>query len=290
MSFADTVNQKSFSLVLRMDPPKGTDCSRLLDAALAVRGRVEAISFSDNPMAIMRMHPLAACQLLLQKNVDAILTVNARDRNRLAFQSELLAAWALGVRTILLEEGENPSYGDHPLAVPCADLNTQGMLEGVSCLRDGKDMAGQPVEANPTFYVGVDIKITDDAEANRKRAASLPHLASLGAQYVVLGSTYNTATVRMFAEAAKGAGLKVFASVLMLKSLGMAKYLNSMSGVEKIPEEIIDRLAKAPIKQRACLEIAADFIRGLQDVCAGAVLLPLGWEAKVPDLLDLLQG
>ncbi len=290
MSFADVVNQKDFSLVVRMDPPKGGGLAPLLETALAIRGRIDATCFSDCPMAVMRMNPLAPCHLLQQKKMETILQMNARDRNRLAIQSELLAAWALGIRSILLCQGEDPSYGDHPVTLPCKDLDLEGMLGAVSAFKEGKDLAGQPVDAAPSFHTGIEIQLSDDAERNRKMAADLGRWARLGVDFVFVGNTYDADMIKPFADAAAGTGLKVLASIVLLKSLGMAKYLNSIKGVPNIPASIMQRIMKAPIKQKACLEIAADFAGEIKKVCNGIVICPLGWEAKVPELLDLLQG
>lgn len=288
MRFADVLGQKSFALVLQVDPPKGTAMEALVESVLAVRGRVDAVAFADNPMAVMKMHPLAPCHLLRRKNVEAILGVNSRDRNRLSLQSELLAAWALDVQSVLFREGEDPTYGDHPLASPCRDLTVEAMLEAAACFRKGTDLAGQPLDGPVAFYTGVSIPITDDPDANRARAEGLGRWAALGAQYAVLDPTYEIGTVEAFSRAASKAGIKLFASVLLLKSVGMAKYLNSIPGVPDIPDEIIQRIQKAPVKPRACLEIAAEFIRRLQKTCDGVFVVPLGWESKVPELLDLL--
>jgi len=289
MRFADVVNQKQFSLVVQVDPPKGTEVDALLDAVLAIRGRVDALVFSDNPMAIMRMNPIAPCHMLQHKNMDTILTLNARDRNRLAFQGELLAAWVLGIRSVLLREGRDPAFGDHPLSVPCNDLKREDMLEAVQAFREGKDLAGQPLNAPAPFFAGLSVEVSDDEQTNFNRAADLPRLARLGVQFVFLGSTYNLDTVKDFAEAAAGTGIKLFASVLLLKSAGMAKYLNTMPGNPKVPDALIERIRKAPVKPRACLEIAAETIQQLKKICNGAVVIPLGWEEKLPELLDLLS-
>ena len=290
MRFADLLNQKAFSLVVQVDPPKGTDTTALVNTALSVRGRVDAVAFTDNPMAIMKMHPIAPCHLLRQRNVEAILNVNSRDRNRLLLQSELLAAWALDLRSVLFREGEDPTYGDHPLTSPCRDLSVEGMLEVASTFRKGTDLSGQPLEVPPSFHVGVAVPVTDDPKVNHSKFAGLARWAELGAHFAVLGSTYDAATIQEFSRVASGTGLKLFASVLLIKSVGMAKYLNSIPGVPDIPDEIIQRIARAPIKPRACLEVAADFIRQIEKVCDGVFVVPLGWEAKVPELLDVLEG
>lgn len=287
MRFSQALSQKRFSLVVQMDPPKGPDPTPLVDTALSLRGRIDAVLFTDNPMAIMRMHPVAPCHLLAGKNMEAILQVTARDRNRLLFQSELLAAWALDVRSVLLRQGEDPSYGDHPLAAPCNDLTVEKMCEVVSCFKQGKDFSNLSLEASPAFHVGVEISLSDDHAHNERTAAEVAKWAQLGVDFLVLGPTFDTETVALFSRSAASAGLKVLASVLLLKSVGMAKYLNTIPGMTKVPEETIQRIARAPLKQRACLEIGAELLKQIETVCQGAVILPLGWEAKVGELLDL---
>jgi len=255
-----------------------------------VRGRVDAFAFTDNLMAVMKMHPLAPCHLLRQKKVETILNLNSRDRNRLSLQSELLAAWALDIQSVLFHEGEDPSYGDHPLAAPCRDLTLESMLEIVASFHKGKDLSGQTLAPSPDFFAGVCVPLSDDQDKNRARARELSRWGRSGARFAVLSSTYDAGTVREFSAAAAAAGIKLFASVLLLKSFGMAKYLNTIPGVPDIPEAIMEKISRAPVKPRACLEIAADFIRQLQGTCDGVFLVPLGWEAKVPELLDLLAG
>ena len=114
-------------------------------------------------------------------------------------------------------------------------------------------------------------------------------VADLGVDFAFEGNTYDADAIKTFADAAAGTGIKVFASIVLLKSLGMAKYLNSIKGVPNIPEPVMQKIAKSPIKQKACLEIAADFVREIRKVCNGIVICPLGWETKVPELLDMLK-
>ncbi len=289
MRFSEVLNQKRFSLVVQMDPPKGTEIVPLLDAALSVRGRIEAVAFTDNPMAIMRMHPLAPCHLLLRKNMEAILYLNTRDRNRLLFQSELLAAWALDVRSVVLHEGEDLSYGDHPVARPCNDLDVAKMCEAIARFKEGKDLSGLPLQGPLPLHVGVSVPLSDDRMANERKAAEVGTWSSYGVDFLVLGPTFDVDTIKCFVDAAATTTLKVLASVLVLKSAGMAKYLNTIPGMPKVPEDTIKKIASAPLKQRACLEITAAFLRHIQGVCHGAVIVPLGWEAKLSELLDIYE-
>jgi 5,10-methylenetetrahydrofolate reductase len=168
-------------------------------------------------------------------------------------------------------------------------MKPEDMLEAVQSFRQGKDLAGQTLTASASFHAGLSMDVSDDEKTNRNRAGDLPRLARLGAQFVFLGPTYDLETVRTFSAAVQGTGLKVFASVLLLKSAGMAKYLNSIPGNPKVPEPMIQRIRKAPVKPRACIEIAAEMILELKNGCDGAVILPLGWEGKLPELLDLLS-
>ena len=112
MSLTEGLGKKGFLLLTEVDPPKGGDPATFLDGVMGIKGRVDAVAVTDGAHAIMRMTPLAPCRLLLDRNVEPVMVINGRDRNRISFQGDLLAAWALGVKSVLVKEGLNPASGD----------------------------------------------------------------------------------------------------------------------------------------------------------------------------------
>lgn len=288
MNFSKVIEKQAFALLAEVEPPKGVNTKGFLDAALSIKGRVDALVVTDAAHAFMRMTPLAPCRLLLDNNLDPVMIVNGRDRNRLSFQGDLLSARALGVRNILVMEGQDPAVGDQPMVQTSGDLDMETMLRSVSALNNGKDLSGEVLDGATDFLVGASLEVSDDVASNKRTAESLPRLAELGVRFAVLGPTYDVNILDLFAREAEDTGVKVFASIMMLKSVAMVRYLNNLPGVPSIPHEFLKMMMKAPVKAKAGIDIAASFIKDIEARCQGAVLITIGWENRLPEFLDLV--
>jgi 5,10-methylenetetrahydrofolate reductase len=270
MGFATAMQGDDSVLVAEVDPPKGTALEGFVDAVLAFRGRLDALAVTDGAGAIMRMTPLAPCRALIERGLDPLLILNGRDRNRISFQGDLLAAAALGIEGLLLEQGQDPAEGDQPMAASAGDL----------------DLDGESLDGRTAFYTGARIDVSDDVNVNRRRADELPALADRGVRFAVLGPTYDMNIVDLFAGRAEDAGLDLLASVMFLKSVAMIRYLNNLPGVPSVPHGFLKQMMDAPLKRQAGLAIAADFLQDVRARCRGAVLLALGWGEQLPVFLD----
>jgi methylenetetrahydrofolate reductase (NADPH) len=288
MDFSSVLENEEFALLTEVDPPKGVDLSGFVDNVLAIKGRVSAVAVTDGASAIMRMTPLVPCRALIDHNIEPVMILNGRDRNRISFQGDLLAAWSAGVKNVLFKHGQDPSIGDQPMVGSANDLDLTVMLQCATALNDGRDLGGEQLAGKPGFTVGAFVDVSDDVNLNRKNSESLDSLAKGGVRYVVLGPTYDVNIVDMFAESCENAGLRLLASVMLLKSVAMIRYLNNLPGVPNVPNEFLKQMIGSPVKQQAGMEIAAGFIRDIQDKCKGAMLIALGWGSRMPEFLDLL--
>lgn len=288
MGFVDAIASDRFSVLAEVDPPKGADATGFTDAVMAIRGRVDGVVVTDCAYGVMRMTPLAPARLLVERNVTPAVVLGTRDRNRYSFQGDLLGAWALGVREILVREGDDPDLGDQPGAKTAGDLDLEDVLHAVANLNKGQDAAGEDLEGQTDFCLGVALDISDDNSFNQKIADSLPILADRGVQFVVLGPTYDMAVLDRMSTAAKNANIALFCSVMLLKSVSMIRYLNNLPGAPNIPDEYLQRMRKAPVKPQAGMEIAAAFVKDAGDRCSGAVLHGLGWGPRLPEFLTIL--
>ncbi len=289
MELAKKIESGDFVLLTEVDPPKGAGLSGFIDGVIAIKGRVTAVVVTDGANAIMRMTPLVPCGALIERGIETVMIINGRDRNRISFQGDLLAAWSLGVRNILIKEGEDPSVGDQPMAKRSTDLGLDVMLDCVSALKSGRDLGGEKLDGEVDFSTGYYLDVSDDINSNRKKAGRIPHLAEKGASYIVLGPTYDTNIVDLFAKVAADAGIGLLASVMLLKSVAMIRYLDNLPGVPSVPHEFLKQMMKSPVKQQAGMEIAASFIKDIRERCAGAVLIAMGWGTHMPEFLDILE-
>ena len=217
------------------------------------------------------------------------MIINGRDRNRISFQADLLCAAALGVKQIVIKEGHDPREGDQPVARSSGDLNLETMLKCAAALNDGKDLAGESLDGATDFDIGVYIEVSDDVNLNRERAEYFKQLEGFGVSSVTLGPTYDLNIIEQFLPFAEQTGIKLFSSLMFLKSITMVRYLNNLTGVPSIPQEFLKKMMQAPDKKNAGIQVAADFLQELIHLGDGVVLLALGWSEKLPEILDLIE-
>ncbi len=279
----------SYSLIAEIDPPKGANLAGFLDTALKVRGRVDSVRVTDSEHAIMRMSPIAPCLALLDKTIDPIMIITGRDRNRISFQADLLSAAALGIKKIVIKEGHDPAEGDQPVVRTSGDLDLVSMLQCAAALNSGKDLAGEPLDGGTDFEIGVSMELSDDVNFNRERAEFFMQLGDYGVTSVTLGPTYDINIVEQFVPFAEKTGIKLYSSLMFLKSVTMIRYLNNLTGAPSIPQEFLKKMMQAPVKKDAGMQVAADFMEELSTLGDGIVLLAIGWKGRLPEFLDLIE-
>jgi 5,10-methylenetetrahydrofolate reductase len=237
----------------------------------------------------MRMSPLAPCLALKDKNIDPIMIITGRDRNRISFQADLLCAASLGITNIVIKEGHDAAEGDQPVVRSSGDLDLVTMLKCVAALNAGKDLAGEALDGATNFSIGVSLELSDDVNFNRERAEFFKQLENYGVQSVTLAPTYDINIIEQFIPFAEQTGIKLYSSLMFLKSVTMIRYINNLPGVPSIPQEFLKKMMGAAVKKDAGMEVAADFLQELAPLGDGVVLLALGWKERLPEFLDLIE-
>jgi 5,10-methylenetetrahydrofolate reductase len=283
-SFAEVLASGRFVVTAELTPPKGTDLSELLKKAEALKGWVDAFNLTDSASSIMTMAPVAAASALKAHGIEAILQATGRDRNRIALQSDLLAAASLGVANVVCMGGDPPQNGDHPEAKPVFDLDTMALLRAVVSLNAGCDMMGHPLKGGTSFAVGAVVNPgSPDVDKELQR---MEEKVEAGARFFQTQAVYDVAAFEKFMKRASGFGLPVLAGFIVLKSGGMARRLNeSLPGVT-VPDSIIAELDAADDKPARSIEIGGRIIRDLREVCQGVHVMAIGWEARIPAILS----
>lgn len=280
--------QKSRFLIAEIDPPKGVNLDSFISTAQQIRGRVESVRVTDCEHAIMRMSPIAPCLALKDNGYEPEMVITGRDRNRISFQADLLSAAALGIKNIVIKEGNDPAEGDQPVVRTSGDLDLVSMLQCVSALNSGKDLSGEALEGATEFKIGVALDLSDDVNLNRARAEFFKPMQRYGVSAVTLGPTYDLNIIEPFLQFAEETGIELFASVMFLKSVTMVRYLNNLPGVPSIPQEFLKKMINAPVKKDAGLQAAAELMSELATLTSGTVLLAMGGKDRLPEFLDLI--
>ncbi|OGP74401.1 MAG: hypothetical protein A2W09_00895 [Deltaproteobacteria bacterium RBG_16_50_11] len=286
MSFKECLDSGKFSVIVEFQPPKGNDLSELYENAELLRGRVDAVNVPDLQNAIMRLGSLSVCSLLKTKGMEVIYNLSCSARNRLALQSELLNASALGMTNVLLLHGEHPSIGDHFEAQPCFDLDVMGLLGTAKRLQEGYDLMGNDLQGKPRFCVGTLVNASSKGHVLDLELMDMEKKIRLGVDFFVTNSIYDVSVFEPFAKKVAHFKVPIIVGITLLKSVGMARYVNKHVEGSFIPDAIIDQLVKGSDKQKASTEIAGHLIRELKPLCQGIQIIPIGWEKQIPALLD----
>jgi 5,10-methylenetetrahydrofolate reductase len=286
MSFKERLEFGKFIVVTELQPPKGRDLSELFEYADLLKGRVDAINVPDLQNAIMRLGSLSVCTLLKAKGMEVIFNLSCSDRNRLALQSELLNASALSLKNILLTQGDPPSIGDHFEAQAVFDLDVMGLLGAAKRLQEGYDLMGNDLQGKPQFCLGTQINATAKGHVLDLEVMDMEKKIRLGVDFFFTSSIYDTTLFEPFIKKVAHFKVPIIAGITLLKSVGMARYVNKHVEGVSIPDSIIDQLMKASDKQRASIEIAGGLIKELKGLCQGVQIIPIGWEKQIPALLD----
>jgi methylenetetrahydrofolate reductase (NADPH) len=286
MSFQKKLLAGDFVVLAEFDPPKGVDVSELFENIIHVKGRVDGVVVPELAQAVMRMSALGGAALMEQHGMETIMQICSRDRNRLALQGDILAAYLLGVKNLLVVPGDEIRYGDHIDTAPISDIDELTLLRAIKSLEKGTDMAGMELKGSPRFITGCSIKGARNEKALEAELELAQNKVKEGAQFIITPPVFNIPAFTYFMDKAKTLGVPVIATVFLLKSVGVARYISANVPGPPIPEEIITRIRKAPDRIAECLAIAGELIAVLKGLCQGVQVVTMGWENRLPAILD----
>ncbi len=302
-----------FAVTAELGPPQSADGDVIRKKAALLRGNCDAVNITDNQTAIVRMSSIAAGAILVQEGLEPVIQMTCRDRNRLAMQSDLLGAYALGIRNLLCLTGDHQTFGNHPDAKNVFDMDSIQMVQMVAAMRDqrvfqcGDEFRGP----EPRFFVGAaESPFADPVEFRPYRLAKK---VRAGANFIQTQLVYDIEAFRVFMEKVRALGLHrqtyILAGVGPLKSPAMARYMkNEVPGI-LVPDEIIQRMeaagapwagkskdeltkedkkARSQAWQEEGIRICIELIRQLHEIegVAGVHIMAIEWEEAVHAIVE----
>ena len=282
----------SFAVTAECGPPRGADPDIIRKKGDLLKGYVDAVNVTDNQTAVVRMSSLASCVILKNMGFDPVLQMTVRDRNRIALQSDVLGASALGIRNILCLTGDHQSFGDHPGAKNVHDIDSVQLIDTLRIMRDeAKFLSGQEIKGKPDLFIGcVENPFADPFEI---RALRLAKKVKAGAQFVQTQCVFNVEKFARWMEMVRELGTHekayILAGITPMKSPGMARYMkNSVPGMD-VPDSLIERMGSVPKEKyrdegvAICLE-TIDAVRNIEGI-AGIHIMAIEWEDIVPEIV-----
>jgi len=281
----------SFAVTAEAGPPKGTSVKGILRKGELLRPCCDAVNVTDNQTAIVRMCSLAGCTLLKQQGVDPVMQMVTRDRNRIAIQSDVLGAVALGIGNILCLSGDHQKFGNHPTAKGVFDIDSIQLIQTLKNMRDEKKfICGEEVSGEVPLFIGaVENPYSDPFEF---RVVRLAKKIKAGADFIQTQAVYDVAKFAKWMEMVTERGLDkqahILAGVIPIRSAGMARYMRDYVSGVSVPDTIVTRLEEAENAKEEGVRIVLEIIEQLKEIPGihGIHVMAVGWEDIVPEIVE----
>jgi len=285
------LDNQFFTVTAECGPPRGADPEVIRKKAGLLKGCADAFNITDNQTSVVRMSSIAAAVILMQQGLEPIMQMVCRDRNRIAIQSDILGASALGIRNILCLSGDHQKFGDHPTAKNVFDLDSIQLIQTVKQMRDeSKFISGEEIKSPPRLFIGA--AENPFADPFELRVVRLAKKVAAGVDFIQTQCVFNLDKfeqwMRMVCDRRLDENVYILAGVTPLKSLGMANYIkNSVPGMD-IPDELINRIKGVPKEKREeegiaiCVE-SIERIKKIKGV-KGVHIMAIEWEEKVKEI------
>ncbi|MAG15244.1 MAG: 5,10-methylenetetrahydrofolate reductase [Dehalococcoidales bacterium] len=279
-----------FTVTAEAGPPKGTSVASVQKKGELLRHCCDAVNVTDNQTAIVRMSSLTGCLILKQQGIDPVMQMVVRDRNRLAIQSDLLGAVALGVGNVLCLSGDHQKFGNHPGAKGVFDIDSIQLIQTLKMMRDEKKfLSGEDINGEVPLFIGA--AANPFADPSEFRVSRLAKKVKAGADFIQTQAVYDVDRFRQWTEAVVERDLDkqthILAGVIPIKSAGMARYMrDSVPGVI-IPDEIVTRMEQATEAKEEGVKIILEVIEQLKEIPGvhGIHIMAVSWEDIIPEVV-----
>jgi methylenetetrahydrofolate reductase (NADPH) len=281
-----------FAVTAELGPPQNANPEAVKKKAQHCIGNVEGANITDNQTAIVRMSSIAAAAIAISCGVEPVVQMVCRDRNRIAMQSDILGAAALGVKNLLCLSGDHQIFGNHPQAANVFDIDSVQLIAMVKRMRDDKQfISGDPIkEHEPRLFIGaVENPFADPFEF---RVARLAKKINAGADFIQTQCVFDLDKFGRWMELVVKEGLHtkvyILAGLTPVRSHRALKYMKSEVAGMSIPDELITRMESAEDAKEEGIKICLEMIEKIKDIegVSGIHLMPIGWESITPVILE----
>lgn len=283
-TFREVLASGRFVLTAELECPRGASAAAVARQARAYAGYVDAVNCTDNSAAVVRMSPVAAAAITARNGLTPLVQLTCRDRNRIALQSDILGAAAVGAAGVVCMYGDPPETGNQPDAKPVYDLTTLELLRAVCRLNEGTILSGDRLSSAPSLLAGA-VATPEDSEA---AVENLRAKIDAGASLIQTQIGYELDTIGAWLARVRAAGLHERAAILLgvapIRRLSIARYLNDQVPGVSVPERIFRRLEGAADVEAEGVAIAAELLQTVAELdgVRGAHIMTFGWRDGVP--------
>jgi 5,10-methylenetetrahydrofolate reductase len=289
MSLEESLKKKRFVVTSEVQPPIGTGVQELIRNVERIRGRIDALTVPELKIEGLVTDTMGTCRALREQKFEPILQTTCREKSRVDIQEHLLRASESGIENILTFTEDYRITGDSLQEIMFFHVDSGKLFSVVESLKEGHDISGKEISIKPKFCVGSGIDSSWGKKVPDMELKEMEELAGLGANYFLTTPVFDLDTFHQFMAKLGPIRIPVIAEVILVRSAEMGLFLNKHVKAGLVPNHIIEKLAKAPDKEKASIEIVSDLVKGLKDVCQGVHFIPIGAEDRISKYLDALK-
>jgi len=286
MKLKEALNRKDFVVTSEVQAPVDQDPEQLIESLKLVRGRVDGVSISEVEFEGIVGDTIKACEVLKKNRFESIYQTTTRDKNRIQLQKDLLSAHEAGVDNLLVFTEDYRITGDSLQEMMFFHVDAGKLQSVLEHIRDGRAVEGHPLEKNADFLLGSGVESAWGKNVPDLAMKEMEEMTKIGTGYFLTTPVFDVDRFEKFLSRTNTFGVPVIAEVLILRTAGMAKFLNRHLKPGLVPDWIIQKLAKAPDKDKASIELFADIVKGLKHLCQGVHIITIGGEEKLRQYLD----
>ena len=286
MKLEESLKKKRFVVTSEIQPPIGTGVQELLRNVERIRGRVDALTVPELKIEGLVTDTMGTCRALRDQKFEPILQTTCREKSRIDLQEHLIQASESGIENILAFTEDYRITGDSLQEIMFFHVDSGKLFSVVESLREGHDVSGKEIPAKTQFCVGSGIDSSWGKKVPDLELKEMEDLAGLGTQYFLTTPVFDLDSFHEFMKRVGPIRIPVVAEIILVRSAEMGLFLNKHVKAGLVPNHIIEKLAKAPDKERASIEIVSDLVKGLKEVCQGVHFIPIGAEDRISKYLD----
>ncbi len=286
MKLREALKKRQFVVTTEVQAPIEQEMDEMIQHLSKIRGRVEGVSLSETEFQGIVGDTIKTCEVLKQNRFESIYQTTTREKSRIQLQKDLMAANQAGIDNLLVFTEDYRITGDSLQEMMFFHVDAGKLQSVLEHIKEGRTVDGQEIEAKPDFLLGSGVESKWGKDVPDLELREMEEMTKMGTGYFLSTPVFDLESFEKFLKHTNTFGVPVIAEVLILRTAGMARFLNRHLKSGLVPEWVIQKLAMAQDKEQASIELFADTVKGLKQLCDGVHIITIGGEEKLRHYLD----
>ena len=289
MPFSDKLEQNRFVLTSEVQVSAETDKESVLGSLKQIKGRIDGLVVTEAEIEGVACDSVPICSALKEGGYNPLFETTTREKNRIDLQSQFIKAADAGINSLLAFTRDYRITGDSLNEMMFFHVDSGKLFSVLNSLKEGVDVRGKDLPGTYEFSVGAGIDAGWGKKVPDLELKEIETLVGMGTRFFITTPVFDLAEFSQFYDRVKQFGVPIIAEVILIRSVGMGLLMNKYIRPNLVPPQVLDRLARAPNKEKASIEIFSDLVNGLKGVCNGVHIVPFGAEDRVNRYLNALR-